>query len=122
MTASAIARANDSISDRINDERWERHEAEKRYREVARFRAEVLAEDPAKLRELRAKGELNYSDVGVISPDGTRSDLDDIFDLIRDAARSGDLPRAQHLSIAAQKAIVAELSARPDLLGMKETA
>ncbi len=115
MSASTIASTNDSISDRLNDELWERHEADKHRREVIRFRAEAQADDPQRLAALRAKGELNYAEMGVTF-EGAPVDFDSAFDLMRDAVRNGDMPRARDIALRVHREIVDELAARPELL------
>lgn len=114
MSIYDIARANDSISDRLNDQWWERHEAEQRRRDAIRQRAEELAEDLDELESLRAAGVLVDADIAVRLDDGTTVALDRAHDLLRDAARSNDTMRANHIAVAAQRAIVDELVARAE--------
>ena len=111
MNIYDIARANDSISDRLNDQWWERHEAEQRRRDAIRQRATEMAEDPDELESMRSAAILIDAEVELHLPDGTVASLDRAPDLLRDAARSNDTMRANHIAVAAQRAIVDELVA-----------
>ena len=112
MNIYDIARANDSISDRLNDQWWERHEAEERRRKAIQRRAEELAEDPDELERLRIDAVLIDAEIELHMPDGTIAALDRAHDLLRDAARSNDTMRANRIAVAAHRAIVDELVAR----------
>lgn len=112
MNIYDIARANDSISDRLNDQWWERHEAEQRRRDAIRQRATEMAEDPDELESMRSAAILIDAEVELHIPDGTIVSLDRAHDLLRDAARSNDTIRANGIAVAAQRAIVDELVAQ----------
>lgn len=114
MNIYDIAQANDSISDRLNDQWWERHEAEQRRRDAIRQRATEMAEDPDELESMRSAAILIDAEVELRLPDGTIASLDRAHDLLRDAARSNDTMRANHIAVAAQRAIVDELVAKAD--------
>lgn len=114
MNIYDIARAADAWGDSILADQERRDAiAEGRAYQI-RQRAEELAEDPDELESMRSAAILIDAEVELRLPDGTIASLDRAHDLLRDAARSNDTMRANHIAVAAQRAIVNELVARAD--------
>lgn len=123
MNASAIARVNDSISDRVNEEHWRAHEArEQRLREIRAYAwtdAEETVEDAGALQHQRDAFGLNYGEMGVQHA-GTPITFDRAFDLMRFAVLRRDIDAAAEIAEAVQKELTAHIAAQTIAREMKK--